>query len=257
MGRRDAVRRKLRLPRASGALALYRPDKGGAAADGGEVRAGSTPEDHRHRRRLAGRIDVAAPETFPCVFPLRQGRPAPAPPATLVFSLGLAPSFARMGGAGGARSPGQLLGSVIRICRARCRDGFNRASTAAVSASIVSARTGSIASASTTASTASASIALPGISFSSAAWVAAVGADGARSRFRLRPPSQSLSATRAGDHQHRRRSRSGRRRRRVRRLRHPQAELRQQRQICRRAPNPAVLIKRGRARPLRAGLLLR
>ena len=38
VGRRHAVRRKLRLPRAPGALALHRADAGGEAADGGAVR---------------------------------------------------------------------------------------------------------------------------------------------------------------------------------------------------------------------------
>ena len=49
-----------------------------------------------------------------------------------------------------------------------------------------------------------------------------------------------------GHHQRWRRSRSSRRRRRLQwRLRHPQAQLRQQRQIRRGTPNPAVLIKVG------------
>ena len=47
---------------------------------------------------------------------------------------------------------------------------------------------------------------------------------------------------RACDHQYRRRSRFGRLRAPSRRLRHPQAQLRQQRQVCRRASNSALLI---------------
>src|SRR6202453_5357553 len=40
MGRCHAVRGELRLPRASGAMALHRPDAGGPEADGGQMKGG-------------------------------------------------------------------------------------------------------------------------------------------------------------------------------------------------------------------------
>ena len=142
-------------------------------------------------------------------------------------------AFVRADGRGGrqARPLGQARDSVIPALRART--GSTGALRLADLASIVSARTGSIASASTTASTASDSTALAGISFSSAAG-AGVGAVGVRSRFRRRSEPILCRRRRAGHHQYRRRSRSRRRRGRLRRrLRHPQAQLRQHRQICR------------------------
>ena len=163
--------------------------------------------------------------------------------ATLVFSLGLAPSFARMGGA--ARSLGRLRnGPFSNISR---RTGSTGALRLADLASTVSVRrfdrfssTGLAASASI------ASIALAGTSFSSAA--AGVGAVGAASP--LPAASEPIIVGDGapviinigvdpgpGD--------AGRRL--ERRLRHPQAQLRQHRQICGRAPDPAVLIELGRA----------
>ena len=137
------------------------------------------PKNHRHRRRVAVRVDVAAPETFPCVFPLRRGRAracAAGHARCLPRPLRLrSPAWA---GRQAGRSLAQLLGSVIFPHFAP--RGFNRRFDLADLASIVSARTGLTASASI-ASIALALPALTGISFSSAAGVGAVGA---ASRFR-------------------------------------------------------------------------
>ena len=190
------------------------------------------------------------------VFPLRQGRPAPAPRRRSSSLSGLRPPSPAWAGPAEAPSARPAFGfGHFRIPRATGSTALRRRPFRLPSFRPEPVR--SLRLQRSTASTASASTALPESAVSSAAWVAAVGADGARSRFRPRPPSRSSSAARAGDHQHQRRSRSGRRRRRVRRLRDPHADLRQRRQICRRAAKLAVLTKRGRARPLRAGLLLR
>ena len=172
--------------------------------------------------------------------------------ATLVFSLGLAPSFARMGGAGGGPSarPAVGFGHPRSAAHAAAhgfnrfdggRSGFHRFGPNRFDRFSFNNRFNRFAG--------------------NQLFIGGVGCCG-WGGWGAVPISGRVLRTgrcrrRAGDHQHQRRSRSGRRRRRVRRLRDPHADLRQRRQICRRAAKHAVLTKRGRARPLRAGLLLR
>ena len=203
---------------------------------------------HRQSPRRAGRIDVAAPETLPrrrshAYFPcdkgdarLRRGdaRHLPQPRACV------RPDGRRAGR--GAFCPASLLAWAIR--RALRRAGSTRVSVLTASASIASPPSGLITSDSTasapTGSIASAPATLAATSFSSAAGAVGVGA---AFPLRLGPRRQIIvGRRRAGHHQCRGRSRSRRRRRGIRRrLRHPQAYLRQQRQICRRATKPSVL----------------